>query len=69
MQKVEIKLIGSKISGDIYITKNGTYLCDVNFNPDNPYLHTMTRNDFDVEPNIPVRDDIDFVIVDKFNDE
>lgn len=29
----------------------------------------MTRNDFDGEPNIPVRDDIDFVIVDKFSDE
>ena len=47
MQKVEIKLIGSEINGDIYITKKGTYLCDVNFNHDNPYLHTMTRNDFD----------------------
>lgn len=69
MQKVEIKLIGSEISGDIYITKKGTYLCDVNFNSDNPYLHTMTRNDFDGEPNIPVRDDIDFVIVDKFSNE
>lgn len=69
MQKVEIKLIGSEINGDIYITKKGTYLCDVNFNPNNPYLHTMTRNDFDGEPNIPVRDDIDFVIVDKFSDE
>lgn len=64
MQKVEIKFIGSEINGDIYITKKGTYLCDVNFNHDNPYLHTMTRNDF-----IPVRDDIDFVIVDKFSDE
>ena len=36
MQKVEIKLIGSEINGDIYITKKGTYLCDVNFNHDNP---------------------------------
>lgn len=69
MQKVEIKLIGSEINGDIYITKDDTYLCDVNFNYDNPYLHTMTRNDFDGEPNIPVRDNIDFVIVDKFSDE
>lgn len=69
MQKVEIKLIGSEISGDIYITKRGTYLCDVNFNSDNPYLCTMIRNDFDGEPNVPVRDDIDFVIVDKFSDE
>ena len=69
MQKVEIKFIGSEINGDIYITKKGTYLCDVNFNHDNPYLHTMTSNDFDGEPNIPVRDDIDFVIVDKFSDE
>ena len=69
MKKIEIKLIGSEISGDIYITKNGTYLCDVNFNHDNPYLHTMTRNDFDGEPNIPVRNDINFVIVDKFSDE
>lgn len=69
MQKVEIKLIGSEISGDIYITKKGTYLCDVNFNHNNLYLHTMTRNDFDGEPNIPVRNDIDFVIVDKFSDE
>lgn len=69
MQKVEIKLIGSEINGDIYITKKGTYLCDVNFNHDNPYLHIMTRNDFDGEPNIPVRDGIDFVIVDKFSDE
>ena len=69
MQKVEIKLIGSEINGDIYIIKKDTYLCDVNFNHDNPYLHTMTRNDFDGEPNIPVRDDIDFVIVDKFSDE
>lgn len=47
MQKVEIKLIGSEINGDIYITKKGTYLCDVNFNSDNPYLCIMTRNDFD----------------------
>jgi hypothetical protein len=69
MQKVEIKLIGSEISGDIYITKRGTYLCDVNFNYDNPYFCTMTRNDFDGEPNVPVRDDIEFVIVDKFSDE
>lgn len=69
MKKVEIKLIGSEISGDIYITKKGTYLCDIDFNPNNPYLHTMTSNDFDGEPNIPVRDDIDFVIVDKFSDE
>lgn len=69
MQKVEIKLIGSEISGDIYITKKGTYLCDVNFSPDSPYFYTMTRNDFDGEPNIPVRDDIDFVIVDRFSDE
>lgn len=69
MQKVEIKLIGSEISGDIYITKKGTYLCDVNFDHDNPHFYTMTRNDFDGEPNIPVRDDIDFVIVDKFSDE
>lgn len=69
MQKVEIKLIGSEISGDIYITKRGTYLCDVNFNSDNPYLCTMTRNDFDGEPNVPVRDDIEFVIVDKFSNE
>lgn len=69
MQKVEIKLISSEINGDIYIIKKGTCLCDVNFNHDNPYLHTMTRNGFDGEPNIPVRDDIDFVIVDKFNDE
>lgn len=69
MQKVEIKLIGSEINGDIYITKDDTYFCDVNFNHDNPYLHTMTRNDFDGEPNIPVRDNIDFVIVDKFSDE
>lgn len=69
MQKVEIKLIGSEINGDIYITKKGTYLCDVSFDHDNLYLYTMTRNDFDGEPNIPVRDDINFVIVDKFNDE
>lgn len=69
MKKVEIKLIGSEINGDIYITKKGTYLCDVNFNHDNPYLYTMTRNYFDGEPNISVRDDIDFVIVDKFSDE
>jgi hypothetical protein len=69
MQKIEIKLIGSEISGDIYITKRGTYLCDINFNSDNPYLCTMTRNYFDGEPNIPVRDDINFVIVDKFSDE
>lgn len=69
MKKIEIKLIGSEISGDIYITKDNIYLCDVNFNHDNPYLHTMTRNDFDGEPNIPVRDNIDFVIVDKFSDE
>lgn len=69
MQKVEIKLIGSEINGDIYITNKGTYLCDVNFNHDNSYLHTMTRNDFDGEPNISVRDDINFVIVDKFSDE
>ena len=47
MQKVEIKLIGSEINGDIYITKKGTYLCDVSFDHDNPYLYTMTRNDFD----------------------
>lgn len=69
MQKVEIKLIGSEINGDIYITKKGTYLCDVNFDHDNPYLYTMTHNNFDGEPNIPVRDDIDFVIVDKFSYE
>ncbi len=69
MQKVEIKLIGSEINGDIYITKKGTYLCDINFNHDNPYLYTMTCNNFDGEPNIPVRDDINFVIVDKFSDE
>ena len=69
MQKVEIKLIGSEINGDIYITKKGTYLCDVNFNHDNPNRYAMTRNEFDVEPNISVRDDIDFVIVDKFSDE
>lgn len=69
MQKVEIKLIGSEINGDIYITKKGTYLCDVSFDHDNPYLYTMIRNDFDGEPNIPVRDDIDFIIVDKFSDE
>lgn len=69
MQKVEVKLIGSEISGDIYITKKGTYLCDVSFSPDSPYFYTMTRNDFDGEPNVPVRDDIEFVIVDKFSDE
>lgn len=69
MQKVEIKLIGSEINSDIYIIKKDTYLCDVNFNSDNPYLHTMTHDDFDGEPNIPVRDNIEFIIVDKFSDE
>lgn len=69
MQKVEIKLIGSEISGDIYITKKGTYLCDVSFDPYNPYLYTMTSNDFDGEPNIPVKDDIEFVIVNEFSYE
>lgn len=69
MQKIEIKLIGSEINDNIYITKKGTYLCDVNFDHDNPCLYIMTRNDFDGEPNIPVRDDIEFVIVDKFSNE
>lgn len=68
-QTVEIKLIGSEISGDIYITKKGTYLCDTNFNPDNLCLCTMTSNDFDGEPNNPVRIDINFVIVKEFSDE
>lgn len=68
MKKIEIKCIGSEISGTIYITKVGTFLCDTNFDPNNLDLHTMTSNDFDGEPSVRVRDDIEFVIVKEFSE-
>lgn len=48
--RIEIKFIGRELSGDVYITKRGIYVMDINFNPNAMDLYSMTMNDIDGEP-------------------
>ncbi len=47
---IEIKFGGRELSGDVYITRKGTYIIDTNFDSNDPDFYTMTINDFDGEP-------------------
>lgn len=67
---IEIKLIGQELSGNLYITKRGSYVMDCNFsNSDDPHdmdLHSLTINSPDGEPCHRLKPD-NFVVVKEFS--
>jgi hypothetical protein len=67
MKKVEIKLIGQELSGHLYITKKGTCIMDINFNPNNPDFYSLTVNNTDGEPCNSLKNE-QFVIVNEFSE-
>lgn len=69
-KRIEVKRYCDNISGTIYATKNSLFLCDINFNPDNPYFHTICGNEPDGDPNYPIDESKwDIVIVNEFSNE
>lgn len=67
MKKVEIKLVGEELSGHLYITKRGTYIMDLNFNPKNPDFYSLSINSPDGEPCSSLINE-QFVIVNEFSE-
>lgn len=66
--KIEIKSIGfDSWDREVFQTKKGSLLCDVNldYSHENMRLHTKIYNDFDGEPDFPVKTER-FIIVDEF---
>lgn len=66
---IKIKLIGQKLSGNLYITERGTYIMDTNFSKSKDTsrmnLHTLSWNNPDGESNKALKSD-KFVVVDEF---
>lgn len=69
-KRIEVKRCYDNISGTIYVTKDNLFLCDVNFNPNNPYFHIISGNEPDGDPNYPIDESKwNIVIVNEFTDE
>lgn len=66
---IKIKFIGQELSGNLYITKIGTYIIDTNFSKSKDTshmnLHTLSWNDPDGEPDYRLKSER-FVVVDEF---
>lgn len=66
---IKIKLVGQKLSGNLYITERGTYIMDTNFSKNKDTsrmsLHTLSWNNPDGKPNKALKYD-KFVVVDEF---
>lgn len=67
---IEIKLVGQELSGNLYITKKGSYVMDCNFSDSNdPHdmdLYSLTINNPDGEPDCRLKPD-NFVVVKEFS--
>ena len=69
--KVEIKSIGfDSWNREVFQTKKGSLLCDVNldYSHNNMKLCTKFKNEFDGEPDIPIKTER-FIIVDEFTND
>lgn len=69
--KIEIKSIGfDSWDREVFQTKKGSLLCDVNldYSHKNMKLHAKINNDFDGEPDFPVKTER-FIIVDEFTND
>lgn len=66
---IKIKLIGQELSGNLYITKIGTYIMDTNFSKSKDTSHmnlyTLRWNDPDGEPEYRLKSER-FIVVDEF---
>lgn len=61
--KKKIKFVGlDSWDREVYKTETGVYLVDVSL-CGAMYLYTKCNNEFDGEPDSPVRKDIEFVVV------
>ena len=66
MDKVKIKFVGlDRFDREVFITEKGSYVVDVNMNRSNMYLHAKANNEFEGEPDYPLKTDR-FEIVDSF---
>lgn len=69
--KIEIKSIGfDSWDREVFQTKKGSLLCDVNldYSHKNMKLHAKINNDFDGDPDFPVKTER-FIIVDEFTND
>lgn len=67
-EPIEIKYVGTEISGNVYVTAKGTYVIDINFDSNNLDLHSMTCNNIDGDPDRRLKSG-HFVIVNDFKKE
>lgn len=69
--KIEIKSIGfDSWNREVFQTKKGSLLCDINldYSHENMRLYSKVNNEFDDEPNIPLKTER-FIIVDEFTND
>lgn len=67
---IEIKLVGQEISGNLYVTKKGTYIMDCEFSKSDDTkdmdLYSLSINSPDGEPCRRLKTD-NFVVVKEFS--